>query len=139
MCDDVIRFTCPACGKRLKAPRAAAGRAATCRRCGAAVTVPESIDALTDRVALLGLVPDEPADDGRDDDGRDDDGRDARCTGVRPLLARKQTQNLACAYILLLALLWASAWLLGLYEDYAGPLHLMDRVAGLVRQVVNAR
>ena len=134
MCDDVIRFTCPACGKRLKAPRAAAGRAATCRRCGAAVTVPESIDALTDRVALLGLVPDEPA-----DDGRDDDGRDARCTGVRPLLARKQTQNLACAYILLLALLWASAWLLGLYEDYAGPLHLMDRVAGLVRQVVNAR
>ncbi len=36
----LIRFTCPGCGKNLKAPDTAAGRGSTCPKCGTKVTVP---------------------------------------------------------------------------------------------------
>lgn len=38
----VIRFSCPTCGKRLKAPLASAGRHSRCSKCGTQLTVPAS-------------------------------------------------------------------------------------------------
>jgi hypothetical protein len=58
MCEDKIRFGCTDCGGRLNAPANRAGKQATCPRCGATVSIPESLDDIMDRVALLGLVPD---------------------------------------------------------------------------------
>ncbi|MEM1069474.1 MAG: M48 family metallopeptidase [Planctomycetota bacterium] len=37
----VIQFECPTCKHRLRAPRAAAGRTATCRKCDAKIRVPD--------------------------------------------------------------------------------------------------
>lgn len=37
-----VRFECPSCGKRLRAPDAAAGRRMMCSRCDEAVRVPEA-------------------------------------------------------------------------------------------------
>jgi biopolymer transport protein ExbD len=41
----LLRFTCPGCGKNLKAPDTAAGRKSTCPKCGTKVTVPAAGDA----------------------------------------------------------------------------------------------
>jgi DNA-directed RNA polymerase subunit RPC12/RpoP len=38
--DDMIRFPCSGCNKRLKAPRHASGKRAACRRCGQRVVIP---------------------------------------------------------------------------------------------------
>jgi DNA-directed RNA polymerase subunit RPC12/RpoP len=40
--DDMVRFQCNGCNKRLKAPSNAGGKGATCRRCGQRVCVPKS-------------------------------------------------------------------------------------------------
>src|SRR5262245_17543483 len=42
----MIRFDCPQCGKRCKAPVEAAGRRAKCSRCGASVLIPSSVAVL---------------------------------------------------------------------------------------------
>src|SRR5262249_45542953 len=49
----MIRFDCPQCGKRCKAPVEAAGRRAKCSRCGASVLVPSG-------VAVLATSPADP-------------------------------------------------------------------------------
>ena len=41
----LVRFSCPGCGKNLKAPETAAGRQSTCPKCGTRVTVPVRGDA----------------------------------------------------------------------------------------------
>jgi DNA-directed RNA polymerase subunit RPC12/RpoP len=38
--NDMVRFQCEGCNKRLKAPSYAAGKKATCKRCGQCVRVP---------------------------------------------------------------------------------------------------
>src|SRR6516162_2664927 len=38
-----ISFKCPQCGKKLKAPDAAAGKTSTCPGCGGKVTCPEPV------------------------------------------------------------------------------------------------
>ena len=40
---EMIRFLCPGCGKRMKAPTEAAGRTATCRACSTRLIVPCSL------------------------------------------------------------------------------------------------
>jgi predicted RNA-binding Zn-ribbon protein involved in translation (DUF1610 family) len=53
-----ISFQCPQCGKKLKAPDNAAGKASTCPGCGAKVTCPEPIyDA---EVVEMELRPEKP-------------------------------------------------------------------------------
>lgn len=42
MTDATIRFQCSGCGKRIRAPEAAAGRAVKCSGCGSTVQVPSS-------------------------------------------------------------------------------------------------
>jgi hypothetical protein len=42
MDDTVLRFLCPGCGKRLKAPESAPGRTVKCPTCGTALVVPET-------------------------------------------------------------------------------------------------
>jgi hypothetical protein len=61
MCDDMIRFVCRSCHKLLSAPAGCVGWQTTCPACEAAVVVPESLDAIMDGVALLGLVKDDGA------------------------------------------------------------------------------
>jgi hypothetical protein len=115
--DEQIRFNCSACGKRLKAPRAAAGRAATCRRCGKALTVPDGPAAaavgvgLADAPAARHYDDDRPrAGRPRDDDDRprrrrrdDDDGK------VRP--PRRRLPNWVAVAIIIPALLASGmAW-----------------------------
>jgi DNA-directed RNA polymerase subunit RPC12/RpoP len=39
--DDMLRFECAGCNKRLKAPPDAAGKKASCRRCGLRLRVPK--------------------------------------------------------------------------------------------------
>ena len=48
----MIQFTCPGCGRPFSVPPEFAGRGATCKSCGSAVTVPAS-----SAVAPLPLVP----------------------------------------------------------------------------------
>jgi len=48
--DEMIRFQCNGCHKRLKAPSHAAGKGATCKRCGGRVCIPK-----------LGLVERKPS------------------------------------------------------------------------------
>src|SRR5437870_3903712 len=40
MASELVRFLCPHCGKRCKAPAGAAGRGSRCPRCGARLEVP---------------------------------------------------------------------------------------------------
>jgi hypothetical protein len=40
--DELVRFHCPKCNKRLKAPRAIAGKSVACAKCGSIVSVPPS-------------------------------------------------------------------------------------------------
>jgi len=54
----LIRFTCHACGKNLKAPETAAGRPSTCPKCGTKVTVPAIAGAA---VSPISRTPDPPA------------------------------------------------------------------------------
>src|SRR4051812_9512924 len=42
MTDNLIRFPCPKCGKRLKASPDAVGSSATCTRCGEKLLVPDA-------------------------------------------------------------------------------------------------
>lgn len=44
----LVRFTCPACGKNLKAPTTSAGRQSLCPKCGTKVTVPAGGNAAPD-------------------------------------------------------------------------------------------
>jgi predicted RNA-binding Zn-ribbon protein involved in translation (DUF1610 family) len=53
-----ISFQCPRCGKKLKAPDSAAGKASTCPGCGGTVTCPEPVyDA---EVVEMDLTPEKP-------------------------------------------------------------------------------
>jgi predicted RNA-binding Zn-ribbon protein involved in translation (DUF1610 family) len=53
-----ISFQCPQCGKKLKAPDSAAGKASTCPGCGGKVTCPEPVyDA---EVVEMQLSPEKP-------------------------------------------------------------------------------
>ena len=54
-----ISFQCPQCGKKLKAPDAAAGKSSKCPGCGGTVTCPEPVyDA---EVVEMELAPEKPA------------------------------------------------------------------------------
>jgi DNA-directed RNA polymerase subunit RPC12/RpoP len=53
-----ISFQCPRCGKKLKAPDSAAGRASSCPGCGGTVTCPEPGD--NDEVVEMQLTPVKP-------------------------------------------------------------------------------
>jgi biopolymer transport protein ExbD len=44
----LVRFSCPACGKNLKAPQSSAGKKSLCPKCGTQVTVPGGLESPTD-------------------------------------------------------------------------------------------
>jgi hypothetical protein len=50
---DVIRFNCPGCDKRIKAPAAAAGKKGSCPSCSARVLIPTSVTAVEEAVQLV--------------------------------------------------------------------------------------
>lgn len=92
---EIMRFLCPGCGKRLKAPETAGGRTVKCPTCSTAVVIPETPDGAAQttaapRVAPPPLASDSYADDpaprqqAGDDDMDYDDRPSRRSGGERP-------------------------------------------------------
>jgi uncharacterized paraquat-inducible protein A len=48
-----IRFSCPACGARIKAPFQLRGRSRTCPRCGCMFVVPHDIPGVAGAILVL--------------------------------------------------------------------------------------
>lgn len=57
----LIRFGCPTCGKRLKAPQTAAGKDSLCPKCGTKVTVPGDEENPVDEALAAARPPSEHA------------------------------------------------------------------------------
>lgn len=53
----VIRFECPGCGKRIKAPAIAAGKKGTCPACSVRIVIPNTIAAIEEQVQVLTRPP----------------------------------------------------------------------------------
>lgn len=58
MSDAMIRFLCPTCDKRLKAPESAVGRSTKCPQCGTNIRVPEPVSEVEEIPEVLPVVTD---------------------------------------------------------------------------------
>ena len=57
MSDAMIRFLCPTCDKRLKAPAMAVGRSTKCPQCGTTIRVPERVSEVEEIPEVLPVPP----------------------------------------------------------------------------------
>lgn len=53
----VIRFDCPCCSKRIKAPSVAAGKKGTCPACSARIVIPTTIHPVEEKARLVSEAP----------------------------------------------------------------------------------